>query len=164
MRLFTAVWPDAVANADVDARLRAADVGDPWRPTAPERRHVTLRFHGGGDPTDRDALAERLRAADPPAGLRLRVRGAGVFGTAPGSSALWLGVEPDDPARLDALVVAAGGDPREHVAHLTIARSRRRRPVPPTLPTGPGPWWPVTAVDLVASGTPYRRVARVEPA
>lgn len=161
MRLFTAVWPDAAARADAKSRLAAADTTTgttTLRPHAPERLHMTLCFHGDADPDD---MADRLRAADlgAAAGLNLRCHGVGTFGWA-----LWLGVEADDPARLRALVAAAGHpDPDAHVAHLTIASAPRGRSatVPADLPTGPGPWWPVRSVDLVASGSPFRTVARV---
>ena len=72
---------------------------------------------------------------------------------------------PAWPERLRALVVGAGGDPDTFVAHLTLARTRRRGPARcPFL--APGPWWTPGEVLLVASerdgaGPHYRPVHRV---
>lgn len=168
MRLFTALWPDEAVGADVDALLARHLDPASWRPVAPARRHVTLCFHADADPQERrDAL--RTVPVARVVGLRLRCRGAGRFG-----DALWLGVEPDDPDRLAALVVAAGDDPATHVGHLTVARRRSggRRvaprtagdaplPVPPGVAAHEGPWWSPAEVTLVAGGQPYRVVDRV---
>ncbi|MDL5156299.1 2'-5' RNA ligase family protein [Actinomycetospora termitidis] len=159
MRLFVAVLPDEAANAAADTDLELALRRDPhggrWRAVARERRHVTLRFHADADPDEVAAeLGERLAGGERPA---LRCAGAGRFGTA-----LWLGVETVGAAAAwDRLLVAAGADPAEHVAHLTVARARGRSPsVPPGLAEHRGPVWTPDEVVVVASGTPYRVVAR----
>jgi len=158
VRLFTAVFPDAGVTAAVDAVVAAAVDPTTWRVVAPERRHVTLCFHGDADP---DALASALRerATGLPA-PHLRCTGAGIFG-----DALWLGVTADPPDPVTALVVAAGGDAAGHVGHLTVARRRRgaprRSPVPAALAAHVGPVWTPTEVALVASGDPYVLVERV---
>ena len=158
MRLFTAVFPDAAVTAAVAAVVAAAVDPATWRAVAPQRRHVTLCFHGDADP-DTLASALRARATGLPA-PRLRCAGAGIFG-----EALWLGVTADPPDPLTALVVAAGGDPANHAGHLTVARRRRgaprRRPVPAAMAAHVGPGWTPGEVVLVASGNPYVLVERV---
>ena len=158
MRLFVAVLPDEAVDAAVDAALeralrRSPDAGR-WRPVAASRRHVTVRFLADADP---EVTAADLRQdlAGLPAPV-LHLAGAGVLGTA-----LWLGVEPADPAAWARLVTAAGGAPAAHVAHLTVARARGRAPaVPPGLREHRGPAWNPRDVVLVASGVPYRVLER----
>lgn len=164
MRMFVAVLPDAAVSTAVDRLLPDALSGTGWRAVTPRRRHVTLRFLADADP---DAVAEALRRdlAGLPAPA-LRTVGAGVFG-----SALWLGVRTDGPQDWRRLLVAAGADPDEHVAHLTVARrpgpARARGPGPgaasAAVPSGlvehRGPLWRPGEVRLVASGNPYRLVA-----
>ncbi|NMO89931.1 2'-5' RNA ligase family protein [Actinomycetospora sp. TBRC 11914] len=158
MRLFVAVLPDDAVDAAVDAALeralRPGPDGDRWRPVARERRHVTLRFLADADPGDVAATLRRDLAGLP--APRLRPEGAGVFGTA-----LWLGIRPDDGEGWSRLVAAAGADPGEHVAHLTVARCRGRAPaVPPGLDAHRGPAWTPREAVLVAGGTPYRVLER----
>lgn len=158
MRLFVAVFPDEAVHAAADAALeralgRGAD-GSRWRPVPRERRHVTLCFLADAEP-EPTAAALRRDLAGLPAPL-LHPRGAGVFGTA-----LWLGIRPDDAEGWSRLVAAAGADPGEHVAHLTVARCRGPAPaVPPGLDAHRGPSWSPREVALVAGGTPYRVLER----
>jgi RNA 2',3'-cyclic 3'-phosphodiesterase len=83
VRLFVAVLPDPAVDRAIDAALevalRGAHAGR-WRPVAPSRRHVTLRFHADADPGE-VAADLRARLAGRPAPT-LRCAGAGVFGTA----------------------------------------------------------------------------------
>lgn len=148
MRLFVAVVPDAAATAALDALVLPALVGTGWRPVAPERRHVTLRFLPDADPV---AVAGSLGGslAGLPAPV-LHTSGAGVFGTA-----LWLGVRAADADGWAQLLRAVGTDPDEHVAHLTVARGRDGA-APEALAAHRGPSWAPAALRLVASGTPYR--------
>ncbi len=162
MRLFTALWP---APSAIDAL--AADAGDEvprgWRRTDVTTWHVTLAFHGEGDP---GVSARRLEgAAHDLAAPRLRLAGAGAF-----DGVRWAGVEAEAP--LDGLVTAAGGDVARFVAHVTVLRRRPRPgPDPETDPATPwaehrGPWWRPGEVLLVASepgrsGVRYRVVHRV---
>lgn len=163
MRLFTALWPPAEA---VSALVAATGEPPPgWRAVDPASWHLTLVFHGEADP---GVLARQLdRAAGGLPAPRLRIAGAGAF-----SGVRWAGVQADAPERLAHLVTAAGGDPAEFVAHLTVLR-RRRRPGPaadpaPAAPWAPheGPWWRPQEVLLMASepakgGSRYRPVHRV---
>lgn len=179
MRLFTALWPsdEAVrhlseAIADLDpARVTEATAGvRKFRLTAPERWHLTLRFHG--DDADPQRVADRLdrrmahiTAAAPPT---LRLTGSGTF-----RGVLWTGVEPaaeTDRLALRELVRAAGGDPHGFRAHLSIARwaSGRadRRWMPGLLAGYTGPWWTAGELAVMRSdqgegGPVYRAVHRV---
>ena len=117
MRLFTALWPPAEA---VSALVAATGEPPPgWRAVDPASWHLTLAFHGEADP---GVLARQLdRAAGGLAAPKLRIAGAGSF-----VGVRWAGVQVDAPERLAHLVTAAGGDPAEFVAHLTVLRRRRR--------------------------------------
>lgn len=181
MRLFTALWPSAEAIEDLSAhvaeldgdRVAAATAGlRGFRFIPSARWHLTLCFHG--DQADQHGLAERLASGvagaertvpQPP---RLRLAGGGMF-----RGVLWAGVRPAgaaDERALAALVRAAGGDPREHRAHLTVARwsaGRADRALLVDLLEGyAGPWWTADELDLVRSdqhqrGPEYVTVHRV---
>lgn len=151
-----------------------------WVPA--QQRHITLAFFGEVPDGAVPELAARLGAvAADAADLRLRLRGAGVFGR----RTLWVGVQevgaPEAGAqeraadgagaRLADLMAACeaagaavrGGDgppaPRDrHRAHVTIARLSTRRGAPEDLPgrahalsVYEGPAWDAGAVTLVLS-------------
>ncbi|MFC5066096.1 2'-5' RNA ligase family protein [Actinomycetospora atypica] len=157
-RCFVAVLPDEAVNCAVDRAVAAAvGPGSPWRPVAPERRHVTLRFHADADAGElADTLRPRVAGLPAPT---LRLEGAGIFGTV-----LWLGVLPvlpDDARRWSGLLAAVGEDPAGHVAHLTVCRARERPgAVPAGLEGRHGPSWTPGEVVLVASGVPHRVLER----
>ncbi|HEY1969284.1 MAG TPA: 2'-5' RNA ligase family protein [Pseudonocardia sp.] len=158
LRLFTALWPDEAVVHALSTRLAGyTEAGEHrgwppagWRVTPPDRWHVTLCFHGDAD---RAELTERLatRAAGRPAPW-LRLAGAVRF-----PAVLAAAVRPASPADAEAfagLVSAAGGEPAEHRAHLTVARARRGHSRPAG--RGPlddyrGPWWCPAEVCLVHS-------------
>ena len=162
MRLFTALWPPAVAVDHLAARLP-----DRWpagvRPTPASRWHVTLCFHG--DDADPEACAERLVGLAGSVAPTLRLAGSGSF---PG--ALWVGVRPREAAdarALTALAAAAGADPAAFRAHVTIAQWRRCVAPPAGVATGyRGPEWTADEVALVAShvgadGPRYQTLRRI---
>ncbi|MGP4018177.1 RNA 2',3'-cyclic phosphodiesterase [Saccharopolyspora sp. 5N708] len=178
MRLFTALWPSeeavrhlssTVDRLDPDLVAEATAGLRKFRFTAPQRWHLTLCFHG--DDADQQHVTDRLerrvaqlRAADPP---RLRLAGAGTF-----RGVLWTGVEAAteaDDITLRALVRAAGGDPHDYRAHLTIARwvggRADRELLPGLFADYAGPWWQCRELTVVCSdlreGAPvYRTVHR----
>lgn len=177
MRLFTGLWPSREAVRDLSgaldrlpaAEVRAASAGLRGFGFVPsERWHLTLCFHGDGADPDQlgDRLERRVREAapEPP---RMRLAGSGTF-----ASVLWLGAEPAadrDERALRELVRAAGGEPDEHLAHVTVARWRRGRArsgLARLLGDYAGPWWDVGEVVLVrsdqrAGGPAYATVRRV---
>jgi len=180
VRLFTGLWPAREAIRDLSGALdrlsaqRSAELRGAtanlrgFRFLPPERWHLTLRFHGDdADPAELgEQLAERVRAAAP-APPRMRLAGAGAF-----ASVLWLAVEPagePDERGLRELVRAAGGEPEEHRAHVTVARWRRGRArgaLAGLLADYAGPWFDVGEVALVRSdqgqgGAHYTTVRRV---
>ncbi|HEY4021904.1 MAG TPA: 2'-5' RNA ligase family protein [Pseudonocardiaceae bacterium] len=126
-RLFTALHPPSTELDRIAARVTAitpiAEALVPdlrWTPRV--NWHVTLCFHGEDDVESRWATL-RPRLTDLPA-PRLRLAGGGTFG-----GVLWVGVAPAGPADatgLADLAEAAGADPAEYTAHLTVARWRAR--------------------------------------
>jgi 2'-5' RNA ligase len=180
LRLFTGLWPAREAVRDVSRALgrlsteRSEQLGSAtanlrgFRFVPADRWHLTLRFHGDdADPEELGAqLAERVRTAEL-AAPRLRLAGAGTF-----ANVLWLAVEPageQDERSLRALVRAAGGEPDEHRAHVTVARWRRGRArgeLAALLADHAGPWFTADEVVLVRSdhrpgGAEYATVRRV---
>jgi len=167
-RLFTALWPARPVLSAL-ARELDADPGWPpegWRATPLARWHVTLAFHGEAEPGVLARQLEARAAALPAPWLRL----AGAVSFPQGVAAV--GVVPAggaDAAALAELVVAAGGDPAGYRAHLTLARTSRRRDAPPA--TGPlgsyvGPWWCPGEVclarsELTTAGPRYTVLHRV---
>ena len=126
-RLFTCFRAPATEEDRLDARVTAIApvaeslVGDlRWSPRA--NWHVTLCFHGEDEIAPRwAAIAPKLAELPAPT---LRLAGAGTF-----AGVLWVGVRPAGPADATALAElaeAAGADPAEFTAHLTIARWRSR--------------------------------------
>ncbi|WP_242187447.1 RNA 2',3'-cyclic phosphodiesterase [Saccharopolyspora soli] len=181
MRLFTALWPSeeavrhlasTVDRLDPELVTEATAGLRKFRFTTPQHWHLTLCFHG--DDADQQHVTDRLERrvarllATDPAPPRLRLAGAGTF-----RGVLWIGVEAatdTDDTTLRALVRAAGGDPRDYRAHLTIARwaaGRADRELLPGLFAGyAGPWWQsreltVVCSDLREGARVYRTVHRV---
>ena len=133
-RLFTALWPARPVLTALARELDASADWPPegWRATPLARWHVTLAFHGEAEP---GVQARRLeaRAAELPAPW-LRLAGAVSFPQGVAAAGV-LPAGEADAAALAELVVAAGGDPASYRAHLTVARTSRRRDAPPA--TGP---------------------------
>ncbi|ASO19399.1 2'-5' RNA ligase [Actinoalloteichus hoggarensis] len=174
MRLFTTLWPTSAVVDDLRATLtrirdRRPGIAGPGLRFGPETEwHVTLAFHG--EDVDSAPVADRLRALM--TGLtspRLRIAGAGTF-----AKVLWARVVPEDDAAaaaLTALVSAAGGDPADYQAHLTLARWRPPADEPKALTAAladyVGPSWRpaeaslVESGSIVAEGSRFRRVLDV---
>ncbi len=132
--------------------------------TEPGRWHLTLLFLGAVPREQLPELAARAApvvAAAPP--LRLRVAGAGRFGSARHPSVAWAGLAGDvapltelagrlaDAARSLGLPV----EDRPFRPHLTLGRWRPRQPADGTLTDRlagyRGPSWPVREVLLLES-------------
>lgn len=167
MRLFTAIYPPAVAVADLTARIKGLRVAAARhaRLADPANLHLTLAFLGevpdGRLPDVEHALASAARAARSPL---LRLAGGGSFG--PGrSTVLWVDVRGEVEA-LDALARSIRGELREaglpcddkpFRAHLTIARPGDRVPEADiradvhTLDDYAGPQWTATELLLIRS-------------
>lgn len=164
-RLFVAVDPPPEARADLAAALEPLR-GVPGEPrwTVPERWHLTLLFLGAVP--DRQvpelvaALEPEVRAAAPG---RLRLAGAGRFGSPRRPQVAWIGLDGDVAALADlARRLAAQArrlrlevEDRPFRPHLTVGRWRPGRPADGTvidrLAGYRGPEWPVRAVRLLES-------------
>jgi 2'-5' RNA ligase len=172
-RLFTAFRPPETALDELDARVAAvAGIAEAIVPdlrwTPRENWHITLCFHGEDDIDARwSALLPRLTGLLAP---RLRLAGGGIFG-----GALWVGVrgaEPADVTALADLAEAAGADPAEFTAHLTVARRRSLNRINTRELTGlfadyTGEWFAPGEVALMRSepgprGPKYHVEQRVE--
>lgn len=164
LRLFVAVWPPPEVVEAV-AAVATGDGAVRWVP--PERWHVTLRFLGDVDPSAVEALASRLAAAA--AGVPPGRAVAGPATKRLGRSVLAVPVAQLDAAAAAAREATAGvGGPEERpfFGHLTVARSRGRRPVPAGLAGRPvSATWAVSDITLVRStpgpgGPVYQVLAR----
>ncbi|MGQ7298264.1 RNA 2',3'-cyclic phosphodiesterase [Quadrisphaera sp. KR29] len=162
MRLFVSLEPPPEALQPVaDAVTELGEVaGVRWSP--PSRWHVTLAFLGEVDDDAVPALVPPLRsAAAAAAPVRLRLAGAGCFGT----SVLWAGVA-GDVERLAALAgaVAAAAraagvrlEERAYRPHVTLARAAGRGgagalgPLADQLSGLRGPTWTAAEARLVRS-------------
>lgn len=179
MRLFAAIYPPAVAVADLTARIKGLRVASARhaRLADPANLHLTLAFLGEVPdvrlPDVEWALASAARTARAP---RLCLSGGGSFGQGR-STVLWVGVRGEVEA-LDALARSIRGGLREaglpcddkpFRPHLTIARPGDRVPEVDlradlaTLDDYAGPQWAVGELLLIRSHpsrTPrYTRVA-----
>ncbi|WFF08258.1 RNA 2',3'-cyclic phosphodiesterase [Micromonospora sp. WMMD1076] len=182
MRLFAAIYPPAVAVADLTARLKGLRVAAAChaRLADPANLHLTLAFLGEVPdvrlPDVKHALASAARTARSPL---LRLAGGGRFGQGR-STVLWVDVRGEADA-LDALGALARSiraelreaglpcDGKPFRPHLTIARPGDRVPEADlrsdvhTLHDYAGPQWAAGELLLVRShlgGTPrYTRVA-----
>lgn len=167
MRLFVALdVPDRVRDA-VDTAVAPHRDDDRVTWTRPDGWHVTLAFVGevGQDRVDDPVAAVRAAAV---AGCRtaglggpVDLRTGGLVRLGRGALAVELS---DDPAgaveALGGAIQSALGDaglpvtPREVRPHLTLARARRRRSVPPALVAAievPVVTWSVDTVHVVQS-------------
>ena len=174
MRLFAAIYPPAVAVADLTARVKGLRVASARhaRLADPANLHLTLAFLGEVRddrlPDVKHALASAARTARSPL---LRLAGGGSFG-ADRSTVLWVDVRGEVEV-LDALARSIRGELREaglpcddkpFRAHLTIARPGDRVPEADvradlaTLDDYTGPEWPADRLTLVHSnpGPPTR--------
>lgn len=157
MRLFLALWPDAVVRQQLlDAQARWD-----WPRRAvlvpPERLHLTLHFLGDVAEAKAAALRERLPALPEPFELQL---GAPALWP-PGTAVLAAQALPPGLAALHAALadilrrVGLGTESSAFRPHVTLARRAQGVHLPSTLPS----WrWPVNGYALVhsRSGPPPR--------
>ena len=177
-RLFVAVHPPAAAREHLAAELAGlrGTAGEP-RWTAPERWHLTLLFVGAVPDRQVAGLTAAL-GADIVAGApaRLRLAGAGRFGTVRRPQVAWVGVDGDLAALGDLAARLARTarrlrlevEERPFRPHLTVGRWPPGRPADGRLTDRlagyRGPDWPVDAVRLLESRLgarpPYPVLAR----
>ena len=164
-RLFVAVDPPPAARdhlAGALAELQAAPGAPRW--SLPERWHLTLLFLGAVPDRQVDDLAAALGtqvAAGAPG--RLRLAGAGRFGSARRPQVAWIGVDGDVPSLADLARRLAAEARRRRLEvedwpfrpHLTVGRWRPGHPADGALVDRlagyRGPDWPVRAVRLMES-------------
>ncbi len=151
MRLFIGLWP-APEVADVLDRLSRPEHPD-VRWTARTHWHVTLRFLGEVEDDDEPALVEALEVAG---SWPARLAALGPATARLGRHNIVVPVHGvDDLGAAAADATRAFGPPREErpfTGHLTVARGRSGRPVPPEL-TGQEveAAWSVAELALVRS-------------
>jgi 2'-5' RNA ligase len=140
-RLFTAIsLPDALAKAL--PKPGPAPRGCRLRPAPPEQTHLTLRFFGGVSGTLMEALVRELGKISRKS-FSLKISGAGFFPGPKRPSVLWLGVEKSPEllalhAETEDRAEAAGAprEGRDYVPHLTLARIKTERSLPPEAAAG----------------------------
>jgi 2'-5' RNA ligase len=152
VRLFIAVWPSPAVVELLAALDRPAHPSVRW--TAPEAWHVTLRFLGEVDEAGAAAATEAVRVVGPRAAPCEAVMG-------PATTRLNRSILTVPVAGLDDLAAAVIdatrdlGEPpgeRPFSGHVTLARGRGRRPVPPSLAgRAVAATWPVHEVTVVRS-------------
>ena len=164
-RVFFALWPDALARAQVASLAREVALESGGRPTPPERIHLTLAFIGEQSAIRVDSLRQLgglVRARDFELALNR-------IGGIPRTGVAWLGASTAQPelATLHAAVTEAlrsRGFPietRQYAPHLTLARHATTL-IERTLPQSIS--WRATAFSLVVSalgagGAEYRTIA-----
>jgi 2'-5' RNA ligase len=166
MRLFVGLWPDGAAAGAIEQLERAPEPAVRWT-SAPEW-HVTLRFLGEVAEGAVSSVADAVATAA--AGCVPRTIELGPATTRLGRGQLVLpAAGADDLAAAVVAATARLGQPpedRPFTGHLTVARGRGRRPVPPAL-EGTSlitSWW-ADEVALVRShleqgGPRYETIAR----
>jgi RNA 2',3'-cyclic 3'-phosphodiesterase len=175
LRLFVAVFPPREVQEALAETARALPKS-PFRPTAAERVHLTLKFLGDV-PTDSPpriiAALEPIRAEHEP--FDVAISGLGVFPSPRRARVLWAGFDEGE-ARLRSLTqtvearLETEGFPREErpfVPHATLGRARRPAPFDPADVNLPELRFTVSGIDVVQSkhgptGVEYSTLARYE--
>lgn len=160
-RLFVGLFPPQEIVEHLQRRLTAVAAstqGIRW--VDPERWHITLAFFGEVPVERVPTLCRSLDQLSTAHSFDIRLDGSGFF-----SSALWIGVEPDERglplAQLARAAQRAARAARIDVerkrwrGHLTVGRSRASRPtsIARLLQDYQSPFWTVRNVDLVHSIT-----------
>ena len=152
MRLFAAVWPPAGILSWLEGLPRPAVPGLRW--TTGDQWHVTLAFYGEVPEEELPPLADALGTA------AAAVRELPVAALGDRTLQLGRGVLCVPASGLESL--AAGvrdatsrwvGDGSPFTGHLTLARARRGRAVPPSLVGAPLPYAVATG-DASGTGAP----------
>lgn len=173
MRTFVAVFPPPeVQEALVEAAL-ALTSGGSFRPTPPERVHLTLKFLGDVRREDLDAAVEALTAlTDFHGRFSVETENFGVFPSTRRARVLWAGVG-EGAQTLEALArdtetllegIGFRGEGGPYVPHLTLGRARRAVAFDPGGARTPDLRFTVKEVRLVESrpdggGVTYATVA-----
>lgn len=170
MRAFVAVFPPPEVQR---ALIEAAEVHPAFRPTAPQRVHLTLKFLGEVPPgvlTQIKAALEPIRNEHEP--FDVVTSDFGAFPSPHRARILWAGLDAGASSLLQALAesIEARLEPegfaregRPFVPHMTLGRARRPTPFGPA--SLPKLQFTVSGVDLVqsrhgATGVEYSTLAR----
>jgi 2'-5' RNA ligase len=167
VRLFIAVWPSPAVVELLAALDRPAHPSVRW--TGPDAWHVTLRFLGEVDEAGAAAVTAAVRVV----GARAVACEAemGPVTTRLNRSILTVPVAGLDELAAAVIDATRGlGEPpgeRPFSGHVTLARGRGRRPVPPSLAGRPvAATWPARDLTVVRShlgggGPRYETIAAV---
>lgn len=115
---------------------RLRELGDRFRPVAPDQLHVTLKFLGDTLETQIkpvEAIVKRIVESRPM--FHLTLSGLGAFPSARRPAVVWVGLDPAEPLRqmagdLDRELSNLGFPPegRPFTPHLTLLRIKTRPP------------------------------------
>lgn len=160
-RVFAALRPPPEISQALAAAL--ASPGLPGRPVPSENYHVTLRYLGRVDDHRYEHWLSRLEALPRRGSIRVRLEGLGAFPGWSRAQVVWVGVSAPGIEELAATVeeatVAAGFPPEErpYRPHLTVARIRPPRPLPPLPHPRPRLGWEADRMVVMAAvGSRYR--------
>jgi 2'-5' RNA ligase len=134
MRLFVSVDLDGLTER-VAAVQELFDDADGLRYTDPEQAHLTLKFLGDVDETDRPTLRAAIGEAVTESGVspfKASFGGLGVFPHLDYISVVWLGVDGGEASftalhdAIESRVTDLGYDPEDHefTPHVTLARMK----------------------------------------
>lgn len=171
MRAFVAVFPPPEVQQDL---IEAAKAHPDFRPTAPQRAHLTLKFLGDIPP---DTLPRIIAALEPVRNdqepFDVVTSGFGAFPSPHHARILWAGLgEGTDQLHALAETVdrcleqeGVAREDRPFVSHITLGRAHRPTLFDPAGATLPELRFTVSGLDLVqskheATGVAYSTLAR----
>lgn len=175
MRLFVAAFPPPRVQQALIEAVRTLPT-NAFRPTAPERVHLTLKFLGEVQPDNLSRIATALKpVTDEHEPFDAVTSVFGVFPSQRRARILWAGIgQGDERLRalaqtVEALLQPEGFPPEEKlfVPHMTLGRARRPTTFDPTGVSLPTLRFTVSGIDLVQSkhgptGITYPRLERYE--
>lgn len=161
-KMFAALCPPPDVSLALAEVLSAAHL--PGKQVPPANYHVTVRYLGAVADHHYERWLAGLEAMGKRGSIRVRLEGWGAFPGWARAHVVWAGVSApgieDLAADVEEVTVAAGLPPEErpYRPHLTVARVRPARPIPPPPVSVPGLSWEAERLDVMAAvGGRYRR-------
>lgn len=160
MRIFVAVFPPPEVQSALTEAARTLTPGEDFRPTSPEKVHLTLKFLGDVREEDLNGIAEALAPLeDLHEPFAAATHEFGVFPSARRARVLWAGID-EGAEGLRALArdteillerIGFESEARPYVPHLTLGRAKRAVAFDPDDVRAPELRFTVEEVRLVES-------------